>query len=288
MNNFSFSDFLRSFMEVGQLYNYIIVLFIGVLISTLVAVMIHNRKTGCLSNTYKELDRLKSQFVSTITHELRTPIVATQKALEGVMDKTLGDLNSNQIKFIGIAKRNLDILGHLINDILDYSKLEAGKMKLDLGDGHIERVVEEACEGLSSWALSKQITLERKFEPNLPQVLLDSRRIIQVLNNLVGNALKFTPKGGCIVVSACAKNGGREVEVSVEDNGVGMDKDDLGRIFERFLQVGSHKQSDMSGTGLGLFISKEIVELHGGRIWAESEKGKGSKFIFILKGSPGK
>ncbi|HQP91404.1 MAG TPA: HAMP domain-containing sensor histidine kinase, partial [Candidatus Omnitrophota bacterium] len=179
--------------------------------------------------------------------------------------------------------RNLDSLGHLINDILDYSKLEAGKMKLDLAVSNIDDVIKEACEGLSSWALSKEISLEKNIESGLPSVLIDSRRIIQVLNNLIGNALKFTPKGGKVTISAVSKNNASQIQVAVEDNGVGMEKEDLAMIFERFHQAGSHKQSEMSGTGLGLFISKEIVELHGGKIWAESEKGKGSRFIFLLK-----
>ncbi|HQP92024.1 MAG TPA: histidine kinase dimerization/phospho-acceptor domain-containing protein, partial [Candidatus Omnitrophota bacterium] len=106
--NIFFAGFIKSFMDVGQLYYYTMVFLIGVLISTLVAVMIHNRKTGRLSNTFKELDRLKSQFISTITHELRTPIVATQKSLEALMDKTTGGLNDTQSKFVNIAKRNLD------------------------------------------------------------------------------------------------------------------------------------------------------------------------------------
>ncbi len=282
MNNFSIAGFLHSFMEVGQLYYYIIVFLIGILISTLVAVMIHNRKTGRLSNTYKELDRLKSQFISTITHELRTPIVATQKSLEGLMDEKVGSLTSEQLKFIGIAKRNLDILGHLINDILDYSKLEAGKMKLELAETNVEEVVRQACEGLSSWALSKQIAVECRFDDKLPKTLLDSRRIIQVLNNLIGNALKFTPKGGRVTVEAGLINSATEIQVSVIDTGAGIATEELGRVFERFHQAGNQKQSDISGTGLGLFIAKEIVELHGGRIWAESEKGSGAKFIFVL------
>jgi two-component system sensor histidine kinase VicK len=102
------------------------------------------------------------------------------------------------------------------------------------------------------------------------------------LSNLIGNALKFTPQGGCITVEVKARNNGAEVEVSVQDTGIGILKEDLGKVFERFVQVGERRQTDISGTGLGLSIAKEIVELHGGRIWAESEKGQGTKFIFML------
>jgi PAS domain S-box-containing protein len=230
----------------------------------------------------KELDRLKSQFVSTVTHELRTPIVATQKALEVIGDRSAGSLTEDQARFLDIAKRNLDRLGRLINDILDFSKLEAGKMKLEMVDAEIGRVVQDACEGLSSWANSKEIGLERKVEPGLPALHIDPNRIIQILNNLIGNALKFTPKGGRVIVEAKSTNGGTDVEVSVQDTGIGIAKEDLEKVFERFLQVGERRQTDISGTGLGLSIAKEIVELHAGAIWAESEKGQGARFIFTL------
>lgn len=230
----------------------------------------------------RELDRLKSQFVSTVTHELRTPIVATQKALDVIIDKSAGPLNEDQARFLDIARRNLDRLGRLINDILDFSKLEAGKMKLEIVETQVGRVVQDACDALSSWANSKEIRLERKVENDLPVLSVDSNRIIQILNNLIGNALKFTPKGGCITVEVKARNNGAEVEVSVQDTGTGIAKEDLDKVFERFLQVGERRQTDISGTGLGLSIAKEIVELHGGKIWAESEKGQGAKFIFVL------
>ncbi len=231
----------------------------------------------------RELDRLKSQFVSTVTHELRTPIVATQKALAVVIDKVAGPLTQDQARFLEIANRNLDRLGRLINDILDFSKLEAGKMRLELADNvSIAKVVEETCENLGSWANSKDISLVKKISDGLPPLRIDSGRIVQILNNLIGNALKFTPKGGSITVEAAVGDRDGEVRVSVQDTGIGIPKQELNRVFERFLQLGERRSSDVSGTGLGLSIAKEIVELHGGRIWAESEQGQGAKFIFVL------
>jgi signal transduction histidine kinase len=117
---------------------------------------------------------------------------------------------------------------------------------------------------------------------------MDPNRVIQVLNNLIGNAIKFTPRSGRVMIGARSAQTGLEVEVSVEDTGLGIAKEDLNRVFERFLQVGERRQTDVSGTGLGLSIAKEIIELHGGKIWAESEKGQGAKFIFTLPVQPNK
>lgn len=210
----------------------------------------------------RELDRLKSQFVSTLSHELRTPIVAAQKALAVMMDKAAGPLTEDQARFLDIANRNLGRLSSLINDMLDFSELEAGKMKIELVETSIGKVVEEACEGLVSRANSKDIRLIKNIQDNIPQLKADPDRIIQILNNLIGNALKITPKGGSVTVEAANSDDG--VRVSVQDTS------------------GERRQTDVNGTGLGLSIAKEIVELHGGKIWAESEHNQGTKFIFTL------
>jgi NtrC-family two-component system sensor histidine kinase KinB len=229
----------------------------------------------------RELDRMKTQFVSTVTHELRTPLVATQKALDVVILGTAGPLNTDQSRFLEIAHRNLDRLFRLINDILDFSKLEAGRMKMEFAGASIEALAAEVIQGLETWAQSKQVTLARQIEPGLPQVSMDPMRIGQVLTNLIGNALKFTPPGGRVTVEA-KRAGEDKVEVGVQDTGIGIASEDLSKLFQRFVQVGERRQTDVSGTGLGLSIAKEIVELHGGRIWAESEKGQGTRFVFTL------
>ncbi len=234
----------------------------------------------------RELDRLKSQFVSSVTHELRTPLVATQKALDVILTKAAGPINEDQTRFLDIARRNLERLYALINDILDLSKLEAGKMKVEFAPASVEQMVNEVCSSLGSWANSKNIQLVKRVADGLPMVTMDADRIIQVLNNLVSNALKFTPQDGTVTVEAKPRGGGQHVEVSVQDTGIGIAKEDLDRVFEKFLQVGERRQTDVSGTGLGLSIAKEIVERHGGRIWAESEKGQGAKFSFVLPVQP--
>ncbi|MFH1752965.1 MAG: ATP-binding protein [Candidatus Omnitrophota bacterium] len=229
----------------------------------------------------RELDLLKSMFVANVTHELRTPLVAVHKAISLLLSKTAGDVSSTQEEFLSLADRNLKKLSRLIDDLLDLAKLESGKMQVkpvmtDIGD-----VIRDAATSLSAWANTKEIKIEDRVQEGLPKVNIDSQRIGQVLNNLIGNAIKFTPNGGKIIVEAASKDKG-EIAASVQDNGPGIPKDDLAKVFDRFYQTGERNLSDISGTGVGLSIVKEIVELHGGNVWAESEKGQGAKFIFTL------
>ena len=227
----------------------------------------------------KELDEIKSRFVSNVTHELRTPIVAMQKAVEILLDKKGAPLTDVQQNFVGIIHRNLQHLTRLVEDLLDIAKIESGKMRLKFMPARLDKLILNACESLSTWAKSKDIELEKDVDKSLPEIPMDSVRITQVLNNLIGNAIKFTPTGGKITVSSGWADEA-SVKVSVQDTGVGIAKEDLPKLFGRFEQFGN--QQGVSGTGLGLCISKEIVERHGGKIYAESEEDKGSKFTFIL------
>ncbi|MCM8782999.1 MAG: cell wall metabolism sensor histidine kinase WalK [Candidatus Omnitrophica bacterium] len=226
----------------------------------------------------KELDRLKSNFVSSVTHELRTPLVAMEKSVSLLLTQDIPE--SQQREFLAITQRNLKRLTLLINDLLDLSKLEAGKMDIRRQPTEISTIVEEAVSGLETWAKTKSLMINRIIDEGLPQINVDPNRIIQVLNNLIGNAIKFTPSGGTITIEAHLIREDNELEVSVQDTGIGIPKEDLPRIFDKFFQVGERAPTDISGTGIGLSIAKEIIKLHGGRIWAESEKGKGAKFIF--------
>ena len=234
----------------------------------------------------KELDSLKSSFVANVSHELRTPLVAIDKSLTLVLEKEAGDLSQAQEQFLSIARRNLKRLSALINDLLDLSKLEAGKMEVRRKSMSINNVIQEVIDSLNNWAKSKNITLEKKIEDLLPDVEIDPDRLAQVLTNLVGNAVKFTPNDGKVTLGAKLSEGGggkKELEVSVKDTGVGIASEDLPKIFSKFYQCGGERMiSDVNGTGIGLSIAKEIVELHGGKIWVESEKGQGAKFIFTI------
>ena len=230
----------------------------------------------------RELEQLKSDFVANVSHELRTPIVAIQKSIAVILEKAAGPLTEPQEKFLTAAKSNLQRLDRLINDLLDLSKLEAKKMTLKLESISIEKIINDACESLDNWAKAKAIIIEKTIQNDLAAIRIDPLRIIQVLNNLIGNAIKFTPNDGKIMIETKLREENNEIEISVADNGIGIAKEDLSKVFDKFEQAGERTWTDISGTGLGLSIAKEIVELHAGKIWVESEKGKGAKFTFTL------
>lgn len=229
----------------------------------------------------KELDLMKSMFVANVTHELRTPLVAIQKSISLLLTKTAGEISSTQEEFLALADRNLKKLSRLIDDLLDLAKLEAGRMQVKPASTPIGSVIKDAAVSFDAWANTKSIKIEERVQEGLPNVNIDAQRVGQVLNNLIGNAIKFTPHGGSIIVEATSKDS-EEIEVSVQDNGPGIPKEDLDKVFDRFYQTGVRNLTDISGTGVGLSIVKEIVGLHGGKVWVESEKQQGAKFIFTL------
>ncbi len=229
----------------------------------------------------KEIDRLKASFVANVTHELRTPLVSIDKAIAFLLGSTAGKLSENQQQFLSIASRNCKRLSLLINDLLDLSKLEAGKMNIHRAPSAIGTVISDSIEGLNAWASAKSVAILNKAQPNLPSVNVDPDKIIQVLNNLIGNAIKFTPNNGTITVEAKLNND-REIIVSVQDTGCGIPQNELVKVFDKFYQTGERVATDVSGTGIGLSIAKEIVELHGGKIWVESPDGQGARFSFTV------
>lgn len=227
----------------------------------------------------KEVEQLKSDFVANVTHELRSPLAAIQKNLMIILDKTAGDINDNQKEFLSLAKDNVERLTRLINDLLDLSKIEAGKMELKKVRVDLVALVRKTVVSFSGWFNEKQIT-SRLDLPGQPLELdVDPDKIIQVLNNLLSNALKFTPARGEILIVVRA---GDPVEVAVTDTGVGIAQKDIQRIFNKFEQVSATHPSGVSGTGLGLPLAREIVEKHGGNIQVKSDTGKGSTFSFSL------
>lgn len=230
----------------------------------------------------RELDQLKNEFLSKVSHELRTPIVAMQHAIAILTDQVAGPLSEDQHKFLGIAQRNLGRLNLLINDLLDLSKLEARKMELNRRPSSIREIANAVLESVSAWAETKALTVQVHIADGLPEVSCDAARITQVVTNLVGNAIKFTPKQGRVTIEAKLTPTRDDVEISVSDSGVGIAAEDLPKLFSKFQQVGERAGSDMSGTGLGLAIAKEIIDLHQGRIWAESDRQQGARFAFTL------
>jgi len=195
----------------------------------------------------------------------------------------LGTINANQRHFLSIAQRNLTRLGGLINNLLDLAKIESGKVILQKTLADIGQIVQEVKSTFEPEAKKKKVELKVTVARELPPVPADSDKIIQVVTNLVSNALKFTPEGGRITIATSFYGTDRRfTQVSVADTGPGIEKGDFDRLFQKFSQLDSSVTRKVTGTGLGLAITREIVELHGGKIWVESEKGKGSSFIFIL------
>jgi signal transduction histidine kinase len=196
-----------------------------------------------------------------------------------VLDGIAGTINDKQRKFLDIAKRNVDRLAALINDVLDFQRLEAGKMRLNMQEGSISEVVTEAYRTMVSSARAKGIDFHLELEDNLPTARFDRDKIIQVLINLISNAIKFTPERGQIRIGARCHD--EELVVQVSDTGMGIPKEALGKIFERFYRV--HRPGkEVPGTGLGLAIVQKIVTKHGGRIDVESELDKGTTITVFL------
>jgi len=230
----------------------------------------------------KELDTMKNQFLSNVTHELRNPIGAIKQSISVILEETAGPITEPQKKFLSNAKRNLERLGALIDDILDLAKLEAKKMEINLQPTAITAVIDEVCQTLSAWIKNKEISIVGDIQNKIPEINIDHDRIIQVLMNIISNAIKFTPKGGTITLGAKLSDKGDQMEISVADTGVGIAKNDLPKIFGKFQQAKNRSLGDTSGTGLGLAIAQEIVQLHKGEINVSSEEGKGTIFTFTL------
>ncbi len=226
----------------------------------------------------KEAMEMKSQFVSTVSHELRTPLASMKEGIAVVLDGAAGEVNNEQRNFLNIAQRNVDRLTLLINDVLDFQKLEAGKMRVHIQENDIKEVVEEVQKTMLASAKKKGIDILLELDNNLPKARFDRDKIIQVLTNLVSNAIKFTEQGR---VSIGVQQQDEELVIRVSDTGMGIPKDELPKIFERFYRV--HRPGkQIQGTGLGLAIVKKIVMIHGGRMEVESEENQGVTFTVFL------
>lgn len=231
----------------------------------------------------KETMEMKSQFISTVSHELRTPLTAMKEGIAIVLDEVAGKLNGKQKKFLGIAKRNLDRLEVLISDVLDFQKIEAGRMKLDIQSNNIEEVVSEVYETMALHAKKNEVELSLESVEELPKAKFDRAKIIQVIANLISNAIKSTPEKGRVSVSIQHQN--EELIITVSDTGMGIPKEALPKIFERFYRI-DRPGKQIQGTGLGLAIVHKIVMMHSGRIEVESELARGTTFTIFLPLDP--
>ena len=229
----------------------------------------------------KEHDRLKDEFIITMTHELRTPITIFRNIISNAVAGAMGKISTKLRRNLEIAEETIDRLAMIISDLLDISKINSGKLRLDPAAVAIQSIVNRAIDSLLPKAESKNIELKTTMPQEELIVNVDPDKIVQVLTNLIANAIKFTPDvAGCIAI--CIKDFTGEITVNVEDNGPGIPPDVIGKIFNRFVQVNKQAGEGSHGTGLGLTIAKELVEMHGGRIWAENTANGGANFCFVL------
>jgi PAS domain S-box-containing protein len=232
-----------------------------------------------------EANRMKSEFMASMSHELRTPLNAIIGFSQLLIDRKVGPLNEKQAEYLGDVLEGGMHLLRLINDVLDLAKIESGKMQLYRETVDIPSAVREVCDILLPMALAKGIDLRTDAALSPPASSLDSQKFKQVLYNLVSNAIKFSSHGGAVLVAADRKDG--NLRLRVTDHGIGIRKEDLGRLFQEFQQLESGAARHLPGTGLGLVITKKLVELHGGSVGVESEPGKGSTFQAIFPETSG-
>lgn len=226
----------------------------------------------------KELDRLKSEFVMAASHELRTPLTSMSMSVELLRENAAGKLNDNERQLLETAHEEMQRLRALVNDLLDISKIEAGKMEMAFDQTPVAMLLEKAVAMLKSQAEERSIGLSSTVTEDMPDVKVDANKITWVLTNLISNALRYTDAGGSIRL--VAEGIGPQVQISVTDTGAGIPYEYQSRIFDKFVQVKSEKS--VGGTGLGLAICKEIVRAHGGTIWVDSVPGQGSTFTFTI------
>ena len=247
----------------------------------------------------EKLERLKSEFISIVSHELRTPLTSIKNSLDILMTGKCGEINDAGSKFLNMAKRNVQRLAGIINDLLDLSKIEAGKMDFHFKNINIHQVIDYVKSTLSILAKDKNIELLTDETDSLPEIFADSQRLEQVLTNLVSNAIKFTPEGKKIIISSKLTNAenievhpyfqeeieklkGDYIIVSVKDEGIGIAEKDLLHAFDKFAQIENSLSRKVGGSGLGLPIAKQLLDAHNGAIWCCSQLEKGSEFSFAI------
>lgn len=227
-----------------------------------------------------EAERAKSDFVTNVSHELRTPLTSIVGYTSFLLNHAVGPLTEQQENFVRVVHSNGQRLVTLVNDILDASRIESGRLELDIQPVQLDVVAREVIEMFKPQSDQKRLELTLKTTPPVRPVLGDSMRLAQVITNLVSNACRYTPTGGQVTVSVASHDD--SVRVDVQDTGIGIEPDDQIKIFQRFYRVSSAAAFESNGTGLGLPITKMLVEMHGGRLWVDSTIGQGSTFTFVL------
>lgn len=228
----------------------------------------------------EEVSHLKTEFVSLVSHELRTPLTAIQGYVKLLLAGHTGELNEIQTEFLNTVSRNTDRLVALVNDLLDISRIESGRLELVIEPLNLHEVVESEIESLRGLADGKRVRIVVDLEEGLPKVKADSHRLGQIISNLLSNAIKYSPDDSTVKITA--NRMGKNVLVKVIDSGIGISPEERSRLFQRFYRSDDQRVRSQGGTGLGLAITRYLVEMHGGKIWVESEKGQGSTFSFTI------
>lgn len=223
----------------------------------------------------KQLTRQQNDFMNTVSHELRTPLSSIKESISLVLEGVIGTVNEQQQKVLYAGKRNVDRLTRLVNQVLDFQKIASGQMKYHFEKNDINSVIKEAHMSMISLATKKGLRIDLNLHDDLPRIDFDKDKIIEVLVNIINNAIKYTERGSITITSS---RQGNTIQISIKDTGPGIKEEDIPKLFQRFSQLGRKP----GGSGLGLAISKETINAHKGKIWVESEFGKGSTFHFIL------
>ncbi len=241
-----------------------------------------NMMAGQLETSFamqREMEEARRHLIGAVSHDLRTPLATMRAMVESINDGVVTDAETIQ-RYHGIMQSEINYLARLIDDLFELSQIDSGLVELRPETSSVTDLVSDTLEALRPQADQRRLRLEGEIAAVLPSVSMDVPRMQRVLYNLVQNALRHTPPDGSVVIRA--KDAGHDIEISVEDTGEGVEAEDLTRIFERFYRGNRARSRDEAGSGLGLTIAKGIVELHGGRIWAESQRGRGASFIFTV------
>lgn len=226
----------------------------------------------------RRVDELKSEFVSNVSHELRTPLSVIKSYVEALREQVEPDDHDTRREFLAVVDSETDRLSDLVSDLLDISRIESGKFEIDLAPVNLPDVVSQISKDLENRSSIHEIIID--IPSNLPELLADRDKIIQVFFNIIDNAIKFSPDGGKISVKAMVK--GKNVKCDISDQGIGIDEKEIAHIFEKFYRVDNSDRYEISGTGLGLSIVKHIIESHNGKISVKSKRSKGSTFSILL------
>ena len=235
---------------------------------------------------------LETKFISTISHKLKTPLNAILGFSELLLEQVYGALNEKQIHYLNNIHSSGEDLLTLLNDLMDLMNFRWGEAQVNYSNFSLPLAINVACESVKSWVAKKNISLETKIGEGISTIRADEDKLMKILHHLLSNAIKFTPPGGTVEISTqflkAPPDEGSSlfpqtyVEVAVTDSGIGIKSQDQEKIFSEFYQIDPRLSQDLEGTGLGLCITRELVKLHRGKIWVESEEGKGSKFSFVI------